>query len=67
MFTANSVPEITPISINIPNDLTILKSTASCFMWVFVDIIDVGIIIAKDVPTAKCILVVISKSRIVNA
>ena len=30
---------------------------------VLVDIIEVGIIIAKDVPTDKCILVTKSKSR----
>ena len=43
------------------------KSTALNFMCVFVDMIDVGIIIARDVPKAKCILVAISKSRTVNA
>jgi len=31
-----------------------------------VEIIDVGIIIAKDVPTDKCILVTISKSKTVH-
>ena len=50
-----------------PKDLTILKSTASYSICVFVDIIDVGIIIANEVPTDKCILVTISKSRTVKA
>tara|TARA_B100001248_G_C27389250_1_gene461409 strand:- start:34 stop:282 length:249 start_codon:yes stop_codon:yes gene_type:complete len=61
--TAKKVPKITPLKINIPKDLTILKSTALYCMWVLVDIIEVGIIIAKDVPTDKCILVTKSKSR----
>ena len=51
----------------IPKDLTILKSTASYSICVLVEIIDVGIIIAKDVPTDKCILVTISKSKTVKA
>tara|TARA_A100001011_G_scaffold201168_1_gene209471 strand:+ start:471 stop:869 length:399 start_codon:yes stop_codon:yes gene_type:complete len=66
-FTARKVPAITPIKIKIPNDLTILKSTASYSIWVLVEIIDVGIIIAKDVPTDRCILVTISKSKTVKA
>ena len=33
----------------------------------YAEIIEVGIIIAKEVPTAKCILVVKSKSNTVNA
>ena len=53
--------------INIPKDLTILKSTASCSICVFVEMIDVGTIIANEVPTDKCILVTISKSRTVKA
>jgi hypothetical protein len=36
-------------------------------MCVLVEIIDVGTIIAKEVPTERCILVTISKSRTVNA
>ena len=66
-FTTKKVPRITPIRIKIPNDFTILKSTASCSMCVLVEIIDVGTIIAKEVPTERCILVTISKSRTVNA
>ena len=66
-FTARIVPAITPSKIKIPKDLTILKSTASYSICVLVDIIEVGIIIAKDVPTDKCILVTISKSRTVKA
>mgnify|MGYP003314478452 CR=1 FL=1 len=67
IFTAKKVPAITPNRIKIPNDFTILKSTASYSMCVLVEIMDVGIIIAKDVPTDKCILVTISKSKTVNA
>ena len=52
---------------NNPKDLTILKSTASCSICVLVEIIEVGIIIAKEVPTAKCILVAKSKSKTVKA
>ena len=66
-LTAKNVPAITPIKINIPNDLTILKSTASCSICVFVEMIDVGTIIANEVPTDKCILVTISKSKTVKA
>ena len=66
-LTARKVPKITPINIKIPKDFTILKSTASYSAWVFVEIIDVGIIIASDVPTDKCILVTISKSKTVKA
>ena len=66
-FTAKNVPAMTPKRIKIPNDFTILKSTALYSIWVLVDIIDVGIIIAKDVPTDKCILVTISKSKTVKA
>ena len=36
--------------------LTILKSTALNFICVIVEINEVGIIIAKEVPTAKCII-----------
>ena len=66
-LTAKKVPKKTPIKIKIPKDFTILKSTASCSLCVRVDIIEVGIIIAKDVPTARCILVTMSKSKTVNA
>ena len=51
---------------NTPNVLTILKSTPLNFIWVMVDIIDVGIIIAKDVPTAKCIMNVWSSPTELN-
>jgi len=53
-LTANIVPNTTPIATNTPKVLTILKSTALNFICVIVDIIDVGIIIEKDVPMAKC-------------
>ena len=66
-FTAKNVPAITPNNINMPKDLTILKSTASYSIWVLVEIIEVGIIIAREVPTDKCILVTMSKSKTVNA
>ena len=36
-------------------------------IWVFVEMIEVGIIMAKEVPTDKCILVNISNSRTLNA
>jgi hypothetical protein len=54
-LTANTVPNTTPIATNTPKVLTILKSTALNFICVIVDIIDVGIIIEKDVPKARCI------------
>ena len=66
-LTAKSVPQRTPKTIKIPKDFTILKSTASCSICVFVEIIEVGIIIARDVPTDKCILVTKSKSKMVKA
>mgnify|MGYP001268241795 CR=1 FL=1 len=66
-FTAKNVPTKTPSTIKIPKVLTILKSTASYSICVFVEIIDVGIIIAREVPTDKCILVTMSKSRTLNA
>ena len=31
-------------------------STDLCFLWVKTETIDVGIIIEKEVPTAKCII-----------
>ena len=55
-LTANTVPNTTPIATNTPKVFTILKSTALNFMCVIVDIIDVGIIIEKDVPNARCIV-----------
>jgi len=55
-LTANTVPNTTPIATNAPKVLTIVKSTALNFMCVIVDIIDVGIIIEKDVPKARCIM-----------
>ncbi len=55
-LTANIVPKTTPIATNTPKVLTILKSTALNFMCVIVDIIDVGIIIEKEVPKARCII-----------
>ena len=66
-FTAKEVPPITPAKIKTPNDLTILKSTASYYLWVIVEMIEVGIIIASDVPTERCILVTISNSKTVKA
>ena len=48
--------EVTEIATNIPKVLTILKSTALNFMWVIVEIMEVGIIIEKDVPKARCII-----------
>ena len=59
-FTTKKVPAMTPMRMNKPNDFTILKSTALCSMCVFAEIIDVGIIIAKEVPTERCILVEMS-------
>ena len=53
---ANIVPNTTPITTKIPKVFTILKSTALNFICVIVDIIDVGIIIEKDVPSARCII-----------
>ena len=55
-LTANIVPNTTPNATNTPKVLTILKSTALNFICVIVDIIDVGIIIEKDVPKARCII-----------
>ena len=55
-LTANTVPNTTPIATNAPKVFTILKSTALNFMCVIVDIIDVGIIIKKEVPKARCII-----------
>jgi hypothetical protein len=55
-LTANIVPNTTPIATNAQKVLTILSSTALNFICVIVDIIDVGIIIEKDVPTAQCII-----------
>ena len=55
-LTANIVPSTTPIATNAPKVLTILKSTALNFICVIVDIIDVGTIIEKDVPMARCII-----------
>ena len=66
-FTAKNVPANTPRTINKPKVFTILKLTALCYMWVFVEIIDVGINIAKEVPTDKCIRVKISNSSTLNA
>ena len=54
-LTANIVPNTTPITTKTQKVLTILKSTALNFICVMVDIIEFGIIIEKDVPTAKCI------------
>ena len=47
-LTAKKVPAITPNKIKIPNDFTILKSTASYSICVLVEIIEVGIMIAKE-------------------
>ena len=49
------VPNTTPIITNTPKVFTMLKSTALNFICVIVEIMDVGIIIAKDVPSARCI------------
>ena len=57
---SNIVPNTTPITTKTPKVLTILKSTALNFICVIVDIIEFGIIIEKDVPTAKCITIVLS-------
>ena len=59
-LTANIVQKTTPITTKTPKVFTILKSTALNFICVIVDIIDVGIIIEKDVPKAKCITKVCS-------
>ena len=64
---AKIVPRATPRTIKIPKDFINLKSTALNFIWVLADIIEVGIIIANEVPKAKCILVAISKSITVKA
>ena len=55
-FAANKVPKITPKTTNKPKVFTIFKSTALYFICVIVEIMDVGIIIEKEVPTAKCII-----------
>ena len=65
-LTANSVPRLTPIATNAPKVFTILKSTDLNFMCVIVDIIDVGIIIEKDVPNARCIVKVCSMPAKLN-
>ena len=55
-----TLPKLYPDFIN-------LKSTALNFIWVLADMIEVGIMIASDVPRDKCILVAISKSITVKA
>jgi len=47
---------IIPIITKTPKLLTMLKSTALNFICVIVEMNEVGIIIAKEVPTAKCII-----------
>ena len=47
---------IIPNTTKAPKLLTISKSTALNFICVIVEINEVGIIIAKEVPTAKCII-----------
>ena len=47
-------------------NLTILKSTALNFICFIVDIIDVGIIIEKEVPIARCIIIVCSTPTKLN-
>src|SRR5210317_425506 len=64
---AIAVPKITPVTTNIPNDLINAKSTALNCIWVLVLITEVGIIIAREVPNDKCILVVSSKCKTVKA
>ena len=64
---AMTVPKITPATTNNPNDFINAKSTALNCMWVLVLMTEVGIIIAKDVPNDKCILVVSSKCKTVKA
>ena len=64
---AKNVPSKIPIATKIPNDLINLKSTALYFMCVLVDIIDVGIMIAKEVPKDRCIIVDGSKLKVSNA
>ena len=64
---ANNVPRMTPRATKIPNDLIKEKSTALNYMWVLVDITEVGIIIARDVPKDKCILVASSNPKTVKA
>tara|TARA_Y100000780_G_scaffold210829_1_gene209343 strand:+ start:329 stop:622 length:294 start_codon:yes stop_codon:yes gene_type:complete len=65
-LTANIVPRTTPIITKTPKVLTILKSTDLNFICVIADIIDVGIIIEKDVPKAKCITNVCSMPTKLN-
>ncbi len=59
-FVAMNVPIKIPIATAIPKDLTNLKFTALYFIWDNADTIDVGIIIASEVPRAMCILTVSS-------
>ena len=62
-LAANIVPVITPIITKIPYELIILKSTALNLWWVKTEINEVGTIIAKEVPTAKCIIYCLSILR----
>ena len=52
---AKVVPSKTPIITNKPYVFTIFGSTDLCLLCVYTETIEVGIIIEKDVPTAKCI------------
>ena len=61
---AKIVPIKTPKATKIPYDFTISKLTARYFMWVKVEAIEVGIIIEKEVPTAKCIIKELSKPKL---
>ena len=57
---AKIVPKKTPITTNNPQVFIMLGSTELCFLCVKTETIDVGIIIEKEVPTAKCITYVLS-------
>ena len=65
-IAARIVPDITPDITKIPYDFIILKSTALCLLWVKTETNEVGIIIANEVPTAKCITYVLSIPKASN-
>ena len=70
-FTVLGFDIVTRMHLSVGTSLAIIIPTSiistKTHIWVLVEMIEVGIIIANDVPTDKCILVTISKPKTVKA
>jgi len=65
-YPAMDVPRITPTRMNGPHCFSRSTSTAPLRQWLRVELTEVAMMVAKDVPTATCMRTASSRPMVVN-